>query len=178
MSTHSKKNRRESAIKVFEGSNFTSVDGFRVLGMVLGTPSACDKHMEIKIEKRTTLTEKLSKIATTSPQNAYSCYTKGIQSKLSFVTRTTPKAFKKMDEFKKKVRQHLLPRITGKNHITDEERSLFALPLRMRRLDRLSNTVFFSRNYELSRAICDLLENSDPEIAEAEQTLNKQKHQI
>ena len=101
MSTHRKKKRRESAIKLFEGSNITMVDGFRVLGLVLGTPSACD-NMEIKIEKTTTLTENLSKIAKTSPKNAYSCYTKGIQSKLSFVTRNTPKAFKKMDEIKKK----------------------------------------------------------------------------
>ena len=37
-------------------------------------------------------------------------------------------------------------------------------------LDLLSNTDF-SRNYEWSQAICDPLENSDPEIAETEQTL-------
>ena len=37
-------------------------------------------------------------------------------------------------------------------------------------LDLLKNTDF-SRNYELSQAICDPLENSDPEIAETKQTL-------
>ena len=42
-------NRRESAIKVFEGTNITRVDGLRVLGSVVGTPSACDKYMESKI---------------------------------------------------------------------------------------------------------------------------------
>ena len=36
---------RESVIKVFEGTNITIVDGFRVLGSVIGTPSACDKYM-------------------------------------------------------------------------------------------------------------------------------------
>ena len=36
-----------------------------------------------------------------------------------------------MDEIEKNVRHQLLPSITGKNHITDEERNLFALPLRM-----------------------------------------------
>ena len=40
-----KDNSRESAIKVFEGTNITMVDGFRVLGSVIGTPSACDKYM-------------------------------------------------------------------------------------------------------------------------------------
>ena len=40
----------------------------------------------------------------------------------------------------------------------------------MRELDLLSNTDFF-RNYEWLQAIHDRLENSDPEIAEEEQTL-------
>ena len=39
----------------------------------------------------------------------------------------------------------------------------------MEGLDLLNGTVF-SRNYEWSQAICDPLENSDPAIAETEQT--------
>ena len=123
-----KENRRDSAIKVFEGTNITMVDGFRVLGSILGTPSACDKYMESEIEKTATRTEKPLKIAKTSPQNAYSCYKNGVQKNLSFLTRTTPEAFKKMDEIEKNVRHQLLPSITGKNHITDEDRNFFALP--------------------------------------------------
>ena len=123
------------------------VDGFRVLEPVIGIPSACHKCMESEIEQTATLIEKLSKIAKTSPQNAYSCYTKGVQKKLSFLTRTTPEEFKKMDETEKNVRHQLLPSITGENHITDEDPNLFALPLRTRGLDILSNTDF-SRNYE------------------------------
>ena len=71
---------------------------------------------------------------------------------------------------RKNVRQQLLPRITGKNHVTDEYRNIFALPLRMGGLDLFSNTDF-CKNYEWSRAICDPLENSDTEIIETEQTL-------
>ena len=138
---------RDSAINVFEGTSFTMVDVIRVLGSVIGTPSACDKFTESEIENTATLTEKLSKIAKTSPQNGYSCYTNGVQSKLSFLTRTTPEAFKKMDEIENNVIHQLLPSITGKNHITDEDRNLFALPLRMGGLDLLSNTDF-PRNYE------------------------------
>ena len=100
-----KKNRRESAIKLSEGLIITMVDGFRVVVSVIGTLSACDKNMESETEKTTALTEKLSKIAKTSPQNAYSCYKKGFQNKVSFLTRTTPEAFKKMDEIEKKLRQ-------------------------------------------------------------------------
>ena len=75
-----------------------------------------------------------------------------------------------MDEIEKNLRQPLLPSITGKNHITDEDRNLFALPLGMGGLDLFSNTDF-SRNYEWSQAVCDPLENSDLVIAEMEQTL-------
>ena len=58
-------NRRDSAIKVFEGTNITMVNG-----SVIGTPSACDKYMENETETTATLSGKLSKIAKTSPQNA------------------------------------------------------------------------------------------------------------
>ena len=126
--------------------------------------------MERENEKNATLTEKLSKIAQTSPQNAYYCFTKRVRNKLSSLTTTTTEAFKKMDEIEKNIRQQLLPSNTGKSYITDEDRNLFALLLRMGGLDLLSNTAF-PKNYESSRAICDPLENSDPEIAETEQTL-------
>ena len=75
-----------------------------------------------------------------------------------------------MDDIEKNVRRQLLPRISGKNNITDENHNFFALPLKMRVLDVFSNTDF-SRSNEWSQAICDLLENSDQELAETEQTL-------
>ena len=144
-----KKKRRENAIKVFEGLNITMRDGFRVLGSVIGRPSACDKYKASQIEKTTTLTKKFSKTAKTSPRNAHSCYTKAVQNKLSFLTRRTPVAFKNMDEIEKNVEQQLFPSITGKNHINDKDRSIFALPLRMGELELLGNTDF-SRNYEVT----------------------------
>ena len=87
--------------------------------------------MESEIRKTATLTEKLLELVRTSPQNAYSCSTKGVQNELGFLTKTTQEAFKKMDEIEKNVRQQLIANNTGKNHIIDEDRNLFALPLRM-----------------------------------------------
>ena len=96
-----KENCHDSAIKVFEGTSITEVDGFRVLGSVIRTPSACDKNMESEIEKTATLTEKLSKIAKTVPQNAYSCYTKGVQNKLSFLNKQLRKHLRKWMKLRK-----------------------------------------------------------------------------
>ena len=59
-----KKNLRESAVKSFEGANITMVDGFRVLGSVIGTPSACDKFMESEIERTATLNGNIANITT------------------------------------------------------------------------------------------------------------------
>ena len=50
-----------------------------------------------------------------------------------------------MDEIEKNVRHQLLPSVTGKNHITNEDLSFFALPLRMGGLHLLSNTDFSSK---------------------------------
>ena len=46
-----------------QGMVIIMVDGLTVLGLVIGTTSACDRYMENEIEKTATLTEKLSKIA-------------------------------------------------------------------------------------------------------------------
>ena len=45
-----KENHRENSIKVFEGTNITMVVGFGVLGLVIGTPSECNKYMEAKLK--------------------------------------------------------------------------------------------------------------------------------
>ena len=74
----------------------------------------------------------LSEIAKTSPKNEYSFHTKVVQNKLRFQTETTTEAFQKMDETEKNVKHPVIPSITGKNHITDKNRSPCALPLRMK----------------------------------------------
>ena len=49
MSTHRKGKPSGKRHKVYKSTNITVVDGFRDLGSVIGTPSACDKHMESEI---------------------------------------------------------------------------------------------------------------------------------
>ena len=38
--------KENSAIKVFKGANITMVNGFSVLGLVIGTPLACEKYIK------------------------------------------------------------------------------------------------------------------------------------
>ena len=56
------------------------------------------------------------KIAKTSAQNVYSCYTKGVQEKLSFLPRTTPNASGNMQACEKILQENLIPNLIGKDN--------------------------------------------------------------
>ena len=103
--------------------------GARVLGSVLGSSEASKIFLKDAEIKYTKSLDRLGQFALTSPQNAYACLTKGVQQKLSFLSRTTPF----MDEVLDKVKERLgrvIPNIVGKE-VIQEEGELFSLPLRM-----------------------------------------------
>ena len=56
--------------------------GARVLGSVIGSETECKTFSETQLEEHDKILKKLDKMAKTSPQNVYSCYTKGVQEKL------------------------------------------------------------------------------------------------
>ena len=72
------------------------LDDFRILGWVIGTPSACKKNIESETEKTTTLTKKLFKLAKTSLKKIVLLLHKGVQHRFNFLTRTPPGAYKKV----------------------------------------------------------------------------------
>ena len=118
---------RQASIE-FEGTNVEITQGARVLGSVIGSSEASKsflKDAEIKYKKSLV---RLGQFALTSPQNTYACLTKGVQQKLSFLSRTTPS----MDGVLAKVEERLgrvTPNIVGKELIQEERE--FSLPLRM-----------------------------------------------
>ena len=73
--------------------------------------------------------DRLGQFALTSPQNAYACLTKGVQQKLSFLSRTTPSTDGVLDKVEERLGR-VIPDIIGKE-IIQEERELFSLPLRV-----------------------------------------------
>ena len=60
----------------------------------------------------------------------FHCFTKGLQNKVTFISRTTPNFIENLEETERKIKENLIPAITGRSDITDEERSLFSLPVR------------------------------------------------
>ena len=111
------------------GTNVEITQGARVLGSVIGSSEASENFLKDAKIKYTKILDRLGQFALTSPQNAYACLTKGVQQKLSFLSRTTPS----MDGVLNKVEERLgrvIPNIVG-TEIIQEERELFSLPLRM-----------------------------------------------
>ena len=113
---------------MFAGTNIELTQGAQFLGSLIGSSEASKiflKGSEIKYTKNL---EGFGQFSLTSPKNAYACLTKGVQQKLSFLSRTTPY----MDGVLDKVEERLgrvIPNI-GKE-ISQEERKLFSLTLRM-----------------------------------------------
>ena len=61
----------------------------------------------------------------------YSCYTKGVQEKLSFLARPTPNATENMQASNKILQDKLIPSLIGKDNISHQLRDIASLPLKM-----------------------------------------------
>ena len=77
------------ASTVFAGTNVEITQGARVLGSVIGSTEASTNFLKDVEIKYTKCLDRLCQFALTSPMNAYACLTKGVQQKLSFLSRTT-----------------------------------------------------------------------------------------
>ena len=114
--------RQEST--VFAGTNVEIKQGARVLGSIIGSSEA-SKNFLIDVEiKYTKSLDRLSQFAPTYPQNAYACLTKGVQQKLSFLSRTTPSMDGVLDKVEERLGQ-VIPHIVGKE-VIPEERTFFS----------------------------------------------------
>ena len=86
----------------------------RVLGSVIGSETECKTFLETQLEKHKKILKKLDKMAKTSPQNVYSCYTNGVQEKLSFLVRNTPNTTENMQACEKILQENLIPNLIDK----------------------------------------------------------------
>ena len=121
---------QRSATALFENFDVELVDGHRVLGSVIGSSSACEKF---KVEKETDFSKLLNELAThakKSPQNVNHTLAKGVQHKLTFLSRTTPNLTDVFENSETIICEKLIPNMTGQNPTSSPMRKLLALPLR------------------------------------------------
>ena len=112
------------ASTVFAGTNVEITQGARVLGSVIGSSEASKNFLKDAETKYTKSLDRLGQFVFTSPQNAYACLTKGVQQKLSFLSRTTPSMDGVLDKVEERLDRVIL-NIVGKE-IIQEERELFS----------------------------------------------------
>ena len=106
------------------------MDGCRVLGSVIGSESTCREYKNEKLAENTKLVQKLAVHAKKSPQNVYHAFTKGVQNRLSFLSRTTPETTAIFHATETIVKERVIPALTGRSIPTDERRRIFWLPVK------------------------------------------------
>ena len=163
-----KENGISKARDCFQDTEITITTGDRVLGSVIGDDNACRTYISEKEEKYTETLKKLSKFAKTSPQNVHSCFTKGVQMKTSFLARTTPDTDVLLKNAEKVISDLLIPAIIGREMESDNERSLFSLPIKHGGLD-IRTPEDLSNDYNWSQKRSSHLEQNEPLLAELEQ---------
>ena len=151
------------AEKLFSNSDLEIVEEHRVLGSVIDSESSWNEYKLKKQNEFIEVVEKLSKHAKISPQNAYHCFTKGPQNKLTFLSRTTPAILENLQEAEKRFENKLIPALTGKQYVSEDDRPLFSLPVRDGGLNiSLSEDRLQEINW--SREMSSCLKNDDAEL--------------
>ena len=80
-----------SAKEMFNGTGINITDeGRKHLGAVVGSLEYKEEYMNGKVEGWVSSIRRLSMIARTQPQAAYSCYVKGFTHKFTYFMRTVP----------------------------------------------------------------------------------------
>ena len=111
-----------------------TVEGRRHLGAGVGVSSFVESYVQRKISGWVLEVERLSSIAISQPQAAYTAFTHGLTSKWTYLARTIPDIEDLLQPLESVIRQQFLPSITSQNAFCDADRDLTALPVRLGRL--------------------------------------------
>ena len=103
--------------------------GGTLFGSVIGSETDCKTFLDNQFEEHSKILEKNSKIAKTSPKNVYSCYTNGMQEKLSFLAKIIPRKHAGLCE--KILQENLIPNLNIKDNISHQLKDIAPLLLKM-----------------------------------------------
>jgi hypothetical protein len=125
-----KEDRLAEAQQIFAGSGVQiTTEGMRHLGAAIGSTDFKSAYITKKIDGWVDNVQRLSVIAKTEPHAAFSAFTRCLQSRWTFVTRTIPNAAEYFKPLEKAIRETFLPALLGRE-VNDMERELFSLPAR------------------------------------------------
>ena len=122
------------------------------MGAVIGSESFKLEYVRNKVSKWVRDVEVLSEIAEDEPQAVYSCFTKAISHRWTYVQRTIPNIAALFEPLESAIRHKLLPALTGRS-LSDMERKIFALPVKLGGMGIHNPTVTADNEYTASARI-------------------------
>jgi hypothetical protein len=122
----------EDAKRCFQDTEIkVTTTGRNYLGSAIGGLDFTEAYVSEKVSEWEAELKKLTTIAMSQPQAAYSALVHSLKNKWSYLLRTTKDIGHLLQPIEDVLRHDLIPAITGQRAISDEERELFALPTRL-----------------------------------------------
>ena len=132
--------------------------GQRHLGAIVGTQEYKEEYIREKVGEWKEDVKTLASIAKTEPQGAYSAMVFAIQHRWKFIQRTVPEISEFFEELEYEIHHTLLPALIGRE-ISDLEREIIALPVRLGGLGIPMPNKESKHEYEASRQITNSLKD-------------------
>ena len=156
------------AKEIFDGTGIKiTEEGERHLGAVIGNAEFRKEYITNKVSSWIKDVEELAKIAVDEPQLAYSSYTKALSMRWCFVQRTIPNIREYFVPLEAAIRESLIPAILGRN-ITNLERQLFAIPVRLGGMGiqnpTLTSDTEFQNSSRVTRILTDLIIKQEQDL--------------
>ena len=137
------------------------------MGEMVGSERFKDEYVSNKVEKWVQDIEQLSNIAKDEPQSALSSFTQAISHRWTYVQRTVPCTGHLFQSLEKVIREKLIPALVGRR-VSDIERRILALPVRLGGIS-LSNPVLsadreYSASVSITRNLANIIYNKDKDL--------------
>ena len=143
----------QKARKIFANSEIKiETQGSRHLGAAVGTSSFQKTFLDAKVKVWIGFVERLSLFAITQPHAAFSAFTRNLQSRWSFISRTVPDAADAFLPLEEAISRTFLPALLGRS-VNPLERALLALPARFGGLGISNPAKLCEHAYAASRTL-------------------------
>ena len=127
-----KENKEQEARQLFADTKVNiSIEGRKYLGGFVGKNEGSESYVSELVEEWVSQINTLAEIARCEPQAAYSAFTSGFKHKLTYFIRTIPNISEIVKPVDEVVNNKLIPAITDRAAISDEDRRLISLPVKM-----------------------------------------------
>ena len=163
------------------GIQITS-EGQRYLGGCIGSATFAETYACSKIANWEAELSRLCDFAISQPQAAYTAFTHGLVHKWTFLSRTLADIGHLFQPLKDIIRHRFIPALTGRQGINDDERTLFALPVRLGGLNIPNPTLQAKHHHQASQKITSACASALKEQAtvisnEQDESIRKAKHE-